>query len=367
MQALLKETKLDIQGYYPVIVFVDGEYWGVYTFRNRYDAHYFQSYYGIDSENLIVIKDEHSLKIGNPSDEDLFNAMLREIDEGFFTDYSLVTKALADDEKYARIASMMDIDNFMDYMIIGVFTNKQDWPGKNILYWRVREAESEPRYGHDGKWRWGVFDLDLTFMDPSRKSLIDILEGNNRTSFLLRSLLQNEEFEAQFLNRFADLVNTLFREEAVLAKIDAVEAEFKPEMAEHIARWGEPGGSVEEWQENVELIREFARVRPKVQRKQLVEYFGLAGTAELEVRVNPGQGHVRVNSVEIREGATGVADPANWTGIYFQGVPIRVTAVPAEGYVFSHWEGLDDGDEREESMEIVLSGDLSIRAVFDRR
>jgi hypothetical protein len=62
----------------------------------------------------------------------------------------------------------------------------------------------------------------------------------------------------------------------------------------------------------------------------------------------------------------GVDDPENWTGIYFQGVPIVVTAVPADGYQFSHWKGLDESSEDQFSPQITINpySDVLLRAVF---
>ena len=367
LQDLLKETRLDIQGYYPVVVFMDGEYWGVYVLRTRYDENYFQTYYGIAPQDLVILKVESQLIIGDPADVQLFDEMLRFIEESFKDRQRLVSDALTDNAKYQTIASMMDIDNFIDYMITGIFVNNQDWIRNNNYYWRtINGGSDESLYGHDGKWRWMVNDLDEAFHDPLHNRLVETIDQPQRTSFLFRSLLQNETFRLQFLNRFADLLNTLFREEVVLAKIDEFEALFLPEMEEQIQRWGQPGGSVEGWQANVEDMREFARLRPEIQRQQLVDYFDLEGTAELTVKVGAGEGHIQINSIEIREGATGVADAASWTGIYFKGVPIRVTAVPAAGYRFSYWEGLEGGVETDESVEITMRGDLELTAVFTR-
>jgi hypothetical protein len=62
----------------------------------------------------------------------------------------------------------------------------------------------------------------------------------------------------------------------------------------------------------------------------------------------------------------GIEDPSNWAGVYFQGVPFTITAMPAEGYRFSHWEGLKGGDPTALSQEITLTGDLALTAVFER-
>lgn len=371
LQDLLRDTNLDIQGYYPVILFVDGEYWGIYNLRTRYDAYYFFTYYGIDPDDLIVCEQgKNLLYLGEPGDEEQYDQMLQVIDEDFYGSRYKTVNTLADPAAYARIASMMDIENYLDYTISGIYTNKLDWPLSNIVYWRKKTVDSqpggEPEYGHDGKWRWMVNDFDWSYNDPHGLTLQRVTTEGKEATYLLRSLLQNKAFKLQFINRFADLLNSTFKEERVLEKVDEFEALYLPEMEEHIQRWGEPGGSVENWQANVDVIRQFARLRPDIQRQQLVDYFGLAGTAQLTVNSDPAQGYVRVNTIEITKHTPGVADPANWSGIYFKGVPVTLTAVPLEGYNFSHWEGLPEGEVTEPEMELDLDGDLALTAVFTR-
>ena len=368
---LLKDTNLDIQGYYPVVVFLDGEYWGIYNLRTRYDAYYFYAYYGIDADDLIVCEQgQNLLYLGEPGDEELYDQMLQVIDEDFYGSRYKTVNTLADPAAYARIASMMDIENYLDYTISGIYTNKLDWPLSNIMYWRKKTVDSQPsgelEYGHDGKWRWMVNDFDWSYNDPYGLTLQRVTTEGKESTYLFRSLLQNETFKQQFINRFADLLNSTFTEERVLEKVDEFEALYLPEMEEHIQRWGEPGGSVENWQANVDVIRQFARLRPDIQRQQLVEYFGLTGTARLTISADQDQGYVRVNSIELKQDSPGVTDSENWSGIYFKGVLVTLTAVPREGYRFSHWEGLTEGQAGEPEIVLDLSSDLTLTAVFTR-
>ena len=371
IQSLLQDTKLDIMGYYPVVVFIDGEYWGIFNIRTRYDTNYFLTYYGIEADDLVVCESEQNmLYYGNLGDEEAYNDMLKLIDENYYGNRYKTVSTLSDQKIYEQIATMMDIENYIDYNISQIYAEKLDWPNSNIYYWREKRNNllDDPGtdYGHDGKWRWMVIDMDWSFNDPTGEALRRVTTEGLKKNFLFRSLLQNDDYKLQFLNRFADLLNTAFKEEVVLRKVDVVEAQYSPEMEEHIMRWGAPGGSMEEWQANLEEIRDFARLRPEIQRQQIVDYFDLPGTAELTIITDPLQGYVTVNTIDIKEGTAGVDDPAGWTGIYFQGVPLMVTAVPAEGYRFSHWEGLENNSNTNASLEISLTGDLALKAVFTR-
>ena len=370
-QSLLENLQLDIQGNYPVIVFLNGEYWGIHNLRSRYDAGYFQNYYHIPPGDVVVlVGSESELYLGDPGDENLYTDMLRLIDEHYDTNGFRTVSTLADAQAYAAMSELMDMENYIDYNISQIYPNKVDWLGNNIWYWRKKVdcalPESGEMYGHDGKWRWMVIDMDSGFKDRYFNSMENVTAEGSQGTYLFRSLLQNEEFRRSFINRLADLLNTNFKTEVVLATIDEVQRVYEPEMEEHILRWGMPGGSLAGWRANVEEIREFARARPEELRQQIADYFDLAGSAELRIRTDPGKGYVTVNRLEIREGMVGIEDPSNWAGVYFQGVPFTITAVPAEGYRFSHWEGLKGGDSTAQSQEITLTGDLALTAVFVR-
>lgn len=132
-----------------------------------------------------------------------------------------------------------------------------------------------------------------------------------------------------------------------------------------IQRWNRPAESVDVWLENVELVREFARIRPDLQRDQIVEYFGLSGVSEVTTKMNSAYGYISINGIDIIEETKGVKTPNFWSGIYFQGIPITLRAVPKEGYQFSHWEGVDLDISTFETINLTLESDLQITAIFE--
>src|SRR5690625_7679176 len=100
MQRLTRNMNFDIQEYQPVILFINGEYWGIYNLRERYDKKYFERKHGIEEEDLDFIK-AGEVKEGDEVD---FKAML-----GF-----LQNNSLSDSENYKRITEWMDIDKRTD-------------------------------------------------------------------------------------------------------------------------------------------------------------------------------------------------------------------------------------------------------------
>ena len=382
---ILTPTKLDIQAYYPVVVYLNGEYWGLYNLRPRFDSDYFNKFYKIEGNDIALLEEVMITKIGNlgesstlriGDDKDLqhFENLFKMIDTDYLDNEYKVSSTLSDPEKYTEFSLSIDIENLIDYYAVQIYFNNADWPGNNEFIWRKKVSNqvlgSDVHYGHDGKYRWMIVDTDFGFMNPSNNKLASVLSDSDieytgvlRSTFFIRSLMQNIEFRNAYINRSADLLNTLLKENVVINKINQFEQLYYPEIDEQIARWGNLEGSVGKWLENVEEMREFALLRPEYQRQHILDYFSLPDTAEIHVQSDGDRGFVKVNTILIGKGTAGVVDTGNWTGVYFQGVPIQITALPQPGSRFSHWEGLEK-EGTNPFIEIELTGDLFLKAVF---
>ncbi|MFW5973095.1 MAG: CotH kinase family protein [Bacteroidota bacterium] len=373
MQRLVRHLNVDYQAYEPTLVFINGEYWGIHNLRERIDAHYAGENYSVDPEAVDLLEMDGRVVEGQ---SEHYEALL-----GFIS-----ANDVRDEEVYAHVKTQMDVDNFIDYQIAHIFVRNNDWPHNNIDFWRHRLTGFDPEAGpgRDGRWRWILFDTDFGFgwsaapWDHDTVAWAMSPDGNGRpwSTFLLRTLLRNDDFRHRFLSRFADQLNTALRTDRVIEMIDSFEQTLEPEVAEHIHRWGyHEGGSpyhqtpehLGDWRDNVEVLRAFARQRNDAVWKHLVHNFQLPGTARLTVDVSDLRaGYVEVNRLELRRGTVGVdAGPSvyPWRGRYFQSVPVELVARPLPGYRFVGWEGAasDDGD----AISLVLTGDATVNAVFE--
>ena len=104
-------------------------------------------------------------------------------------------------------------------------------------------------------------------------------------------------------------------------------------------------------------MRAFAVNRPDWVRAELVVVYQLAGTADLTIsNADPRRGDVTVNTIDL----AGASYP--WTGTYFQGIPVTVTAVPAPGFCFAGWEGDVTGTDN--PLVIVPTDDVAVTPLF---
>src|ERR1051325_9160357 len=117
------------------------------------------------------------------------------------------------DSVFAPIYSMIDAESLMDYWIFEIYSATRDYEA-NIRMWRPRTK--------DGKWRWLAFDED-SWGDYDRKSLSELTDEDYPESiFIIGAMFQNKTFRNAFINRFADLLNTVLLPENVIHIIDDI-------------------------------------------------------------------------------------------------------------------------------------------------
>lgn len=378
LQSLIKgSSEVDIQYSRPAIVFLNGEYWGIHNLRDRFDDRYLQTHYNLDEDRITILEGNIELSDGNEDGIPHYESL-----------YALATQEdMADEARFEQASLMMDMDNYIDYQCLQIFSRNTDWPGNNIAYWRHLDGTPTPSssYPTDGRWRWMAYDLDFGFgldfdyvyeraaeygdNDPAHNTLAYALDPNGAdwpnppwSTALFRNLVENQGFRDRFASRFADLLNTSFSPRRSQELLDEMEGQYRPEMNEHILRWTQP--TVSRWEGELTTMRNFASMRESWQRIQLNDHFGLGGIVPIRVEVNsPAFGKVKLNSILIDTTTVGVYAPAYpWEGEYFEEVPVSLVAVPTPGYAFSHWSG--DVSASTDTLLWALGSGNAIKAHF---
>ncbi|MBI9050860.1 MAG: CotH kinase family protein [Anaerolineaceae bacterium] len=361
-------TKLDIQAYQPCIVLLNGEYWGIHNIRERLDEFYLENHYGIHPEDVAILSTnalgDVTVEVGSSADEQDYLEMI-----GF-----VETHDLSIPEYYDYIKTQMDVDNYIDYQIAQIYFENYDWPQNNVSFWRKNSSALEPAqdYGHDGRWRWFLYDIDNSFgfrgaETASENSLARAINPSREWSgFLFRSLLENQEFREAFITRFADHLNSTFLPENMIGDINLMERALEPEFEEHMRRWRGDSYSYEAWQNSVDVLRTYAENRPYFVRGHVLDYFDLQEIVNVSLESDDQMGYIRINTLDIQEQTPGVMDAGAWSGIYFKGLPVEITAIPYAGYRFEKWLGLDGEDMGNEQLSITLTDDLRLRATFTK-
>lgn len=364
IQKTVSHLNFDTQNYQPSVVYLNGEYWGIHNIRERIDKYYLERLYGIDPENIDLLENN---AIADEGDANHYNSLISYLE----------SNSISSSSNYDYVKTQIDINCYIDYQVANIFSGNTDWPGNNIKYWRLRTSQYEPNApkGHDGRWRWLMYDTDFGFgfFDAVSHNTLQFAAATNSQSwqnpdwstFLFRKLLENESFKLDFINRFADLLNTTFLPDRVVGIINEMKQILEPEMPEQIERWKSPGwGSISDWNSQVNVMTNFATQRPAIQRNHIRSFFGITSNINVTVNVNdPERGYIRINTIKIAPETPGViSTPYPWTGIYFRNIPIQIEAVAKQGYVFSHWQGADNLNDP--LINITPTGNLALTAYF---
>ncbi len=242
------------------VVFLNGEFWGLYHLRERLDKYYLEGHHDVDTKDVNIIEDnvEWACCIeGEPDDYEGFLAFLENND-------------LSDDDVFELVEDMMDVDQYRDYLITQFYFSNYDWPVNNTKYWKTNDAGS--------KWRWMFFDIDFGMRFYERPSFSNYM--NNTTSnmtewatFLGQKLLENDNFKDDFIDRFEELLNTTLSQENVICHINYFESNMEAHMEEYMARI--QGNSLSYWYNKIDEAREFAALRPCFLQDQIMEEFGV--------------------------------------------------------------------------------------------
>lgn len=259
-QRMFKGAALDQQAYQPVVLFVNGEYWGIHNIRERLDADYLSLKYRLPEDSIAIIRTIGLLQYGQPGDERSFLAMK----------LFAATHDLSVDSNYQQVARRMDLDNFIDYLIAEIYVVNQDWPYNNMEMWRYTGKPIAGNKFTDGRWRWMLFDTDpgLGRNYPVSAQSIQYVLNTIELGPLFGALLNNPDFKANFIARFRQQLQTNLQPDSVIMLIDQMQAVIAPEIKEHIRRW-RAIPSYEAWQKNVAGMRDFARRRPAIMLQQL--------------------------------------------------------------------------------------------------
>jgi len=339
---LMKDLDVDVQGYRPTIVFLNGRYWGLYNTREKQDRFYAASHHGVDPDDLDFL--EYDGSIVNEGDNEDYQALFDHVVYG----------DMSDPDQYAAIPDWVDVDEYILYNIIEVFSGNYDWPGNNIQFWRERSDE--------GRWRWTLYDTEsgwYNWITPGYNSIHHAtVVGRtwwpypNWSTSLFRNMLESPEFREQFINTYADLLNTRFLPRNSVPLFDEMVDAISGEIALSQVRWGH---SLSRWEIQVIRVRDFLYDRPGHTQQHIVFEFGLPGTWDLSLDVDPpGAGHVALQVVDVTE---------PFTGTYFLDVPVPLRAVAADGWEFVGWS-----DERfgpNAGVTVDPDGDLSLVALFE--
>jgi len=305
-------------GYQNCVVFINGEYWGMYGAREEMDEYFLRDNFGVNPDAVDMIKTGwggEEKTIAEVGSDTAYYALIDLILDNDMTDPAI----------YEQVKNEIDVENWVDYIATEVFTDQEEW--LYILENNIRLFRS---YSPDIKWRYILWDCTNSQFSSNANTLQSSLNNPNNSVYgdMFSALLENDEYRNYFINRFADLINYYFTEESNDAIIDELKAEMEAEVTPQNIRWST--GALGFWNSQVNSLYTFYDNRNANQRNHIKSYFGLAGLVDITLAANPPEaGYVKISTI--------VPENLPWTGVYFNGNPVTVTAIPNPGYTFANW------------------------------
>lgn len=351
---------MDERTWKPCVLYLNGQYWGVYDIREKVDdADYTNFYYDQEAEDLYFLKtwggtwEEYGTPNAQPDWDNLLNY--------------IQTNNMGNATNFAYVDGLYDWKSLVDYFVLNSTVVCTDWLNWNTAWWRGLDTD-----GTGQKWRYALWDLDATFghyinytgvpdtspnADPCNVENLPDPGSQGHTAILSKLMNENPMVEQYYINRYADLLNTYLSCDYMIFLLDSMVAKIDPEMTAQTAKWG---GSYAGWQAQVQQLRDFINARCVALNTGLNDCYSLTGPFQFDVNVSPANsGLVRVNSIDV--------PTYPWSSSYFGGIENLLYATPNPGYIFDHWEytsGTLTNPDIEDTNGIQITANVSIVAVF---
>lgn len=358
--------RLDERTWRPCVLYLNGQYWGVYDIREKYDDNHFtdfnynqKEWIGENQQGLHFLKtwgvtwEKYGIGEAIPAWNDLRAYIM--------------ANDMSDPTNFNYVDSLYNWRSLVDYFCINSWIVAQDWLNWNTAWWRGRNPAETKK-----KWRYTLWDMDAAFghyvnytgipdtspnADPCNAENLPNPGGQGHTE-ILQKLLDEQPIVNQFyITRYVDLNNTYFHCDYAIDLLDSMLNTFASEMPNQIARWG---GTIGGYEAAVQYLKDFILARCASINNGLIDCYDLIGPFEFIVDTQPfGGGEVKVNSIW--------APTFPWNAEYFGNIETLLIAKANPGFEFSHWE-IDAGPlllpETADSNSVDLQGPDRAVAVF---
>ncbi len=222
--AIEQFPELPSQDYRAAVLYINGQYWGIYNIREAHSPLHYANHYGLDPDTV-----EHwqgSWPKGSPTDQIYWFAMEHDL-------------ANADD--YAYVAAHLNIESIIGWTILEAYACNYDINSPNMRFYYSSQ---------DDRTSFALVDLDLGMF--SMEGLVLPMYFGYAYNSLVEQLAANDQFRTQLLTELSKALEGPLSDEAMLARIDAMADELRPEIPRDGERWG---WSLKYWEREVAALR----------------------------------------------------------------------------------------------------------------
>jgi hypothetical protein len=227
-----------------VHLYLNGLYWGLYNAVERPDHAFGAKYYGGSKDEWDAINS------GDVTNGDItaWNTLLSKCRAGLTANaaYQEIQGNNPDGSRNPAYPNLIDVANYIDYMIINFWGGNGDWPWRNYWMGRLRTEESSG-------FKFYCWDYESTIGSPF--AVVDKVSSNNNQGVgeLHSWLKDNAEYRMLFADRLHRLFfhDGIFTPEALVQRYSALANRVELAMVAESARWGDmhykPSLGLDEW------------------------------------------------------------------------------------------------------------------------
>lgn len=289
-QSLIETLDCGTQKSRPCVVYLNGEYWGLYILQEDYTDNHMENRYGVDNKDVVIYKgDAEALELGYKLD-------VGDIPEGETESYYFeelfaffdTHKNLKSQKDYEEFCKLVDPQSVMDYFAVQAWIdNKWDWPGKNWSMWKTVSSDGKDDSYGDGRWRFLFYDIEFGGVCGASDAKNNTIKNANYTTYGLLDfetenpavlcfayLMTNDGFRAEYIEALTGLSDGLLKKETALEKLTDFEAVYGPLFGQFFERYpgtGDAENALEGGYATARCIRDFLERRNNY-IKPMVDY-----------------------------------------------------------------------------------------------
>lgn len=277
--SMAKDIGLEYISSRPTVLFINGEYWGIYYVCERPDSHYLEDHFGHNDNDYNVIGNWYGEV--EDGDNNAFVEMMQWLEDA---DLSVA-------ENYNHLCSLIDVDNLINYYCLELFIANNDWPANNMRCYQY----------NDGRWRWIFFDGDDCLMKMDFDVFGNATSEENlgwptdrQSTLMFRRLLENEDFRIDFFNRFDVLLAGAFDYATTNQFFNNAASLVRNEIPLQSARFHKPS-SMTSWENGIASINRFLSNRVENMRERINEFAAVEEYLAVGVSMYPNPTHEVIN------------------------------------------------------------------------
>ncbi len=361
-QYIKGQLDIDQQHTRPVVLYLNGYYWGLYFIRDRMNTGYVETYHPKYKDLPIdMVKNPFS----NVDSANVYYWVYEKVMSGSKTPYYNLIDFIENNNlnitsNYEYVKTQIDMDSFIDYIIPFIFYDKFDWPANNLKVWKAGEPNS--------KWRWMMFDMEWIGRNgvESPDVLYNLLVSNNpnqlmhvESTSILRALFKSDEFKYEFIQRTNTYINSVWEPNRVQQIADNFNNEIQSEVPLNHVKWSD-NWDYPTFQANKNLTVDYITTRPPYWRNMIDNILNVSGRITITYNFdNTTNGRVLTNS-------NFFTIPENYSTTYHQSVPLWIHAVPKPGYRFVEWQGISNTTTKfQQSFYSGFNSNTNLSPIFE--